>query len=107
MSKKKSSTKAKEVRKTANKPTADPSLVPTTSPAAAPAATSEKARPIIRAIRVTKEILDAAKAYKRVTGVSFYQLGLEAISERLTKEGYLNRPTGPKPKSEEAEIAKA
>lgn len=46
-------------------------------------------RPLIRAIRVSQEVLDAAKAYKKAKGVSFYQLGLEAISERLAREGYL------------------
>lgn len=44
---------------------------------------------IIRAIRITQEILDAAKAYKKESGVSFYTLGYEAISERLVREGFL------------------
>lgn len=44
---------------------------------------------IVRAIRVTAEVLDAAKAYKRDKKVSFYQLGLSAISEVLRREGYL------------------
>ncbi len=44
---------------------------------------------IIRAIRVTQEMLDAAKEYKKVSGVSFYRLGEECITERLVKEGYL------------------
>ena len=48
-----------------------------------------KERPMLRAIRVTPELLDAAKEYKKATGKSFYALGLEAISERLEKEGYL------------------
>jgi hypothetical protein len=61
--------------------------------AAKPAA-SQKGReaapkPILRAIRVTPELLAAAKAYKKATGKSFYALGLEAISERLVREGYL------------------
>lgn len=47
------------------------------------------AKPIIRAIRVTQELLDAAKAYKKATGTSFYSLGFEAISDRLKREGYL------------------
>ena len=46
-------------------------------------------RPLIRAIRVTEEVLAAAKAYRKDKGVSFYQLGMEAISERLAREGYL------------------
>jgi hypothetical protein len=50
-----------------------------------------KEKPIIRAIRVTQEILDAAKAYKKAKGVSFYALGLEAISDRLVKEGFLTK----------------
>lgn len=47
------------------------------------------AKPILRAIRVTPELLAAAKAYKEATKTSFYALGLEAISERLEREGYL------------------
>lgn len=50
-----------------------------------------KERPIIRAIRVTQEILDAAKEYKKAKGVSFYSLGFEAISDRLVKEGFLKK----------------
>lgn len=50
-------------------------------------ATAEK--PMLRAIRVTPELLAAAKAYKKATKKSFYALGLEAISERLQREGYL------------------
>ena len=46
-------------------------------------------KPIIRAIRVTAELLAAAKVYKKATGTSFYALGCEAISERLKREGYL------------------
>ena len=49
----------------------------------------DKQRMCIRAIKITPEILEAAKAYKKDKGVSFYRLGLEAISERLVKEGYL------------------
>jgi len=52
---------------------------------------AEKEKPIIRAIRVTAEVLDAAKAYKKAKGVSFYTLGMEAISDRLVKEGFLKR----------------
>lgn len=47
---------------------------------------------IIRAIRVTQEMLDAAKEYKKASGVSFYRLGEEAITTRLVKEGYLKEP---------------
>ena len=50
-----------------------------------------KERPLIRAIRVTAEVLEAAKAYRKAKGVSFYQLGLESISERLTREGFLRK----------------
>ncbi len=46
-------------------------------------------KPIVRAIRVTQDLLDAAKAYKKATGTSFYSLGFEAISDRLKREGYL------------------
>ncbi len=48
-------------------------------------------KPILRAIRVTAEVLDAAKAYKKATGTSFYALGLEAITEVLVREGYMKR----------------
>lgn len=44
---------------------------------------------LIRAIAVSQQVLDAAKAYKKATGTSFYQLGLSAISEVLKREGYL------------------
>ena len=50
-----------------------------------------KEKPIIRAIRVTSEVLAAAKEYKKAKGVSFYALGQEAISERLMKEGFLKK----------------
>ena len=49
----------------------------------------EKERMCIRAVRITPEILDAAKQLKKDKGISFYKLGLEAISERLIREGYL------------------
>lgn len=52
-------------------------------------AVAPAAKPIIRAIRVTEEVLAAAKAYRKEKGVSFYQLGLESISERLAREGFL------------------
>ena len=100
---KKSSSKVNEPRKVESRkaaagPTADPSLIPAAAPAATPAPTAveEKKRTLIRAVRITPEILEAAKVYRRATGISFYQLGLEAISERLTKEGYLDRPAEPK-----------
>ncbi|MBI4375114.1 MAG: hypothetical protein HY549_01565 [Elusimicrobia bacterium] len=44
---------------------------------------------LIRAIRVKPEMLEAAKAYKKATGISFYRLGEESIAETLIKEGYL------------------
>ncbi len=50
-----------------------------------------KGKPMLRAIRVTPEMLDAAKAYKKATGVSFYALGLESITDRLAKEGFLKK----------------
>lgn len=54
-----------------------------------PEAAGPTPKPIVRAIRVTAAVLAAAKTYRKEKGVSFYQLGLEAISERLKKEGYL------------------
>lgn len=72
-------------KKAAKKQTAAP-------PAAKPAPAKNgppAAKPIIRAIRVTEDVLAAAKTYRKEKGVSFYQLGLEAISERLAREGYL------------------
>lgn len=50
-----------------------------------------KEKPMVRAIRVTQEVLDAAKAYKKAKGVSFYSLGFESISDRLIKEGFLRK----------------
>lgn len=44
---------------------------------------------LIRAIRVKPEMLEAAKAYKKATGISFYRLGEESIAAVLIKEGYL------------------
>lgn len=44
---------------------------------------------LIRAIRVKPEMLEAAKAYKKATGISFYRLGEESIAAVLVKEGYL------------------
>jgi len=73
-------------KKAAKKPAA--TAVPTAKPA--PEATGPAPKPIVRAIRVTAEVLAAAKVYRKDKGVSFYQLGLEAISERLVREGYLN-----------------
>lgn len=61
------------------------------APVAAASPEASAPKPIIRAIRVTQEILDAAKAYKKATGTSFYTLGFEAISDRLKREGYLKR----------------
>ncbi|MCG3204282.1 MAG: hypothetical protein KCHDKBKB_00997 [Elusimicrobia bacterium] len=53
-------------------------------------------RMMVRAIRVTPELLEAAKAYKKASGKSFYALGLEAISDRLVREGFLKESTEPK-----------
>lgn len=72
-----------------------------------PAVAPVKSKRLIRAIAVTPEILEAAKAYKRATGISFYQLGHDTISERLIKEGYLDRQAKSKSSSQEQEIAKA
>ncbi len=107
MSKKSKAGKTKSLNTNGNK-----SKIVQTAPDTLPVAGSEisvqpKGRPMLRAIRITPELLEAAKAYKKVTGVSFYRLGLEAITDRLVKEGYINRPTEPKTKSQEAEIAKA
>ena len=44
---------------------------------------------LIRAIRVKPEMLEAARAYKKATGISFYRLGEESIAAMLIKEGYL------------------
>lgn len=70
-------------KKSAKKPTA------AAASTAKPEAAGPAPKPIVRAIRVTAEVLAAAKAYRKDKGVSFYQLGLEAISERLKREGYL------------------
>lgn len=59
------------------------------NPAEAPA--TPKGKPMLRAIRVTPEVLGAAKAYKKAKGVSFYALGLESIADRLAKEGFLKK----------------
>ncbi len=48
-----------------------------------------KSTPILRAVEVTPEILAAVKAYRKATKISLYQLGKEAITERLTRAGYL------------------
>ena len=50
-----------------------------------------KEKPMLRAVKVSKEILEASKAYRKAKGVSFYTLGLEAISDRLSKEGFLKK----------------
>jgi len=57
--------------------------------AAAPANQPAAEARLVRAIRVSPKLLEAAKAYKKDKGVSFYRLGEEAITERLTREGYL------------------
>lgn len=98
MSKKKtkSSSKSKESRKVVPVPAPEPSLIAAATDAPPPAPTCEKKSKMLRAVVVTPAILEAAKAYKKATGVSFYQLGLEAIAERLTREGYLDRAAAPK-----------
>lgn len=60
-----------------------------TKPTEAPA--TPKRKPMLRAIRVTPEVLNAAKSYKKSTGMSFYALGLESIADRLAKEGFLKK----------------
>lgn len=78
--------KKKVVKKVAAKP------AETASPAVAEDGAKGSAY-LIRAIRIKPEMLDAARAYKKATGVSFYRLGEESIAARLTKEGYLKEPT--------------
>ena len=95
---KKNSPKTKEIRKAPAAPTPEPSLVAEPTMAESePAAQKKNERPMLRAIKVSPALLDAAKAYKRATGVSFYQLGLEAITERLRQQGYLEQAAEPKP----------
>lgn len=60
-----------------------------TSAAAAGERGSKEVGYLIRAIRVKPEMLEAAKAYKKATGISFYRLGEESIAAVLIKEGYL------------------
>jgi len=74
-------------KKSAKKPAA--TAAPTAKPKAIPKPEGPAIKPIIRAIRVSQDLLDAAKAYKKATGTSFYTLGFEAISDRLKREGYL------------------
>ena len=81
--------KSKAPKQTAVKKT--PKTEATQPAAAQHEAKDEKGRPMLRAIRVTPELLEAAKAYKKSTGVSFYALGLEAIGDRLVKEGFLTK----------------
>ena len=52
-------------------------------------AKSNNDQTLIRAIRITPQILEAARKLKIERRISFYRLGLEAITERLVKEGYL------------------
>ena len=49
-------------------------------------------KPIIRAIKINASILEAAKKLKVERGISFYRLGLESLTEKLVKEGYLKEP---------------
>lgn len=76
-------------KKSAKKVAPAAAATPTAKPKAAPKPEGPVPKPIVRAIRVSQELLDAAKAYKKATGTSFYSLGFEAISERLKREGYL------------------
>ena len=89
-------TKPKESRKPTTQPTVDPSIVPSAPAVTESAPASEKKNRMLRAVVVTPTILEAARAYKRATGVSFYQLGREAIAEKLAKEGYLDAAPSPK-----------
>jgi hypothetical protein len=55
-----------------------------------PAVMPNERKPVmVRAIRVTSQLMEAARAYKKASGKSFYTLGFEAVTERLVKEGYL------------------
>ena len=74
-------------KKSAKKPAA--AATPTAKPKLVPEATGPVPKTMVRAIRVTAEVLAAAKTYKKEKGVSFYRLGLEAISDRLKREGYM------------------
>ncbi|MBI4679170.1 MAG: hypothetical protein HY748_16465 [Elusimicrobia bacterium] len=74
-----------KTKKTAKKPAAAGSAV---KPQIAAAGQAQE-KPMLRAIRVTPQVLEAAKACKKATGKNFYALGLEAISERLVREGFL------------------
>lgn len=76
-------------KKSAKKAAPAAGATPTAKPKTAPETTGPAPKPIVRAIRVSQELLDAAKAYKKATGTSFYTLGFEAISDRLKREGYL------------------
>ncbi|MDD5657030.1 MAG: hypothetical protein PHF00_07230 [Elusimicrobia bacterium] len=75
---------SKSKKKIGKKPTA---VVPAAAEPNVP--TGPAPKPLLRAIRVTQEVLDAAKAYKKATGKSFYALGLDAITKVLKREGYL------------------
>jgi hypothetical protein len=88
MSKKRTSRKPS----TAQKPPAEKPP----SPPAQPEPSSPNKRPMLRAVKVTSEMLAAAREYKKATRISFYQLGEEAITERLQREGYLPPFTGAK-----------
>ena len=82
--------KAMAKKKSAKGETSKKAKAPVSEAAAAkPEAQAPAPKPVIRAIRVSQELLDAAKAYKKATGTSFYTLGFEAISDRLKREGYL------------------
>lgn len=81
-------TKAPQTRK--EKPQSVPLPLPVEMK---PLSARVKGKPMLRAVEVTPEILAAVKVYRKAMRISLYQLGKEAITERLTREGYL--PTGP------------
>ena len=45
-------------------------------------------RPVICAVRLTPQLLVAAKAYKEATGRSMSSMGFEAITSHLARAGY-------------------
>lgn len=90
-SKKKKKSHPSDVVKPAAEQTADPVAEQATN-----GDNHAKDRLMVRAIRVTPELLEAAKAYKKASGKSFYALGFEAISDRLVREGFLKESTEPK-----------
>lgn len=93
MPKKARASKAKAPKATNGKKEKNVQPNPDSPAAATPEAPAEpRGLPMLRAIRVSPQLLEAAKAYKKATGISFYKLGLDAITDRLVKEGYLEQP---------------